>query len=108
MIRKNKFDELEKKYAVLQKKISNYQMNEDLRDLDIKSNKKKLKEQKSCSENIEQELETYEKRNKELVNTIDEITKQINLMQSRSRPFERNSKGMKGRGSSENVLNYKK
>ncbi len=107
-IRKVKFEELEKKYMVLQKKISNYQMNEDLRDLEIKSNKNKLKEQKNVSENIEQELEVYDKRNNELRKNIEEITNQISLMQSRTRPFDKNNKGMRRRGSSEKALNYKK
>ncbi len=82
-------------------------MKEDLRDIEIKSNKKKIKEQKNCSENIEHELELYDKRNQELRNNIDEITNQIKMMQTTSRPFDRNNRTIKSKGSSEKNLNYK-
>jgi hypothetical protein len=97
--RKIKSDELEKKYAQLQKKIHQYQMNEDLRDIEMKTNTTKIKEQKSTSENIEQQLEIFERKNRDLMNSIQSISTQFSEMQVRD--FERAGRSTRSRGNSE-------
>jgi hypothetical protein len=55
MLNKIKYDELERKYASLQKKIYEYQMNEDIRRAEInRSSNKAL-----TSRAIKDEIETY-------------------------------------------------
>jgi chromosome segregation ATPase len=93
MINKIKYEELEKKFNDLQKKVYELQMNTDIKKTERikKKQKEKEKEKNNEMEKIEQKIKDYEENNEKLMGQINELTKQYKDM-SRSDAFSNNSK----------------
>ena len=75
-INKIKYDELEKKYSNLQKKIYNLQMNAELRRKDKMSQAKKMKGDFNEKEELEKQIEEFNKKNQELTEQINNVNKE--------------------------------
>jgi hypothetical protein len=71
---KNKLEEIERKYNDTLKRMYEIQMNEDVRKVEMRTNNKKVLQNKQQNESIENEIEIYEKRNKELTSNIKEMS----------------------------------
>jgi DNA repair exonuclease SbcCD ATPase subunit len=100
MVNKIKYEELEKKYNNLQKKVYELQMNTDIKKTEKikKRQKEKEKEKNNEMEKIEQKIKDYEENNEKLMGQINELTKQYKDM-SRSDAFS-NKDYMSSRGKS--------
>lgn len=83
-INKIKYDELEKKYSNLQKKIYNLQMNAELRRKDKMSQTKKMKLEYNEKEELEKQIEEFNKKNQELTEQINNVNKEWKHISTRS------------------------
>lgn len=83
-INKIKYDELEKKYSNLQKKIYNLQMNAELRRKDKMSQAKKMKLEYNEKEELEKQIEEFNKKNQELTEQINNVNKEWKHISTRS------------------------
>ena len=83
-INKIKYDELEKKYSNLQKKIYNLQMNAELRRKDKMSQAKKMKGDFNEKEELEKQIEEFNKKNQELTEQINNVNKEWKHISTRS------------------------
>ena len=83
-INKIKYDELEKKYSNLQKKIYNLQMNAELRRKDKMSQTKKMKLEYNEKEELEKQIEEFNKKNQELAEQINNVNKEWKHISTRS------------------------
>ena len=83
-INKIKYDELEKKYSNLQKKIYNLQMNAELRRKDKMSQAKKMKGDFTEKEELEKQIEEFNKKNQELTEQINNVNKEWKHISTRS------------------------
>ena len=83
-INKIKYDELEKKYSNLQKKIYNLQMNAELRRKDKMSQAKKMKGDFNEKEELEKQIEAFNKKNQELTEQINNVNKEWKHISTRS------------------------
>ena len=83
-INKIKYDELEKKYSNLQKKIYNLQMNAELRRKDKMSQAKKMKGDFNEKEELEKQIEEFNKKNQELTEQINNDNKEWKHISTRS------------------------
>lgn len=90
MLNKIKYDEMEKKYAALQKKMFEYEMNEDVRRAEIKSSSRKLNSSRVEVDEVGIKIAEYEKKNEELTNTIKDLSSQLNELQVKD--FDKTSK----------------
>ena len=75
-VNKIKYDELEKKYANLQKKIYALQTDSEMRQSEKAERTKKMMKQAEQKEEIQRELEEMEKKNKEIEEQIADMGKQ--------------------------------
>ena len=85
-----KYEELEKKYNDAQKKIFEIQIGEDVRKIEMRTNKKKISHNKSLNDSVELEIESYERRNKDLMNNIKDIS--IKLKELQAKELEKSNK----------------
>ena len=83
-INKIKYDELEKKYSNKQKKIYNLQMNAELRRKDKMSQAKKMKGDFNEKEELEKQIEEFNKKNQELTEQINNVNKEWKHISTRS------------------------
>ena len=83
-INKIKYDELEKKYSNLQKKIYNLQMNAELRRKDKMSQAKKMKGDFNEKEELEKQIEEFNKKNQELTEQINNVNNEWKHISTRS------------------------
>ena len=83
-INKIKYDELEKKYSNLQKKIFNLQMNAELRRKDKMTQSKKMKADFNEKEELEKQIEEFNKKNQELTEQINNVNKEWKHISTRS------------------------
>jgi len=90
MLNKIKYDELEKKLASLQKKIYEYQMNDDIRKAEMSISNVKLSTSRVVKDDMEMKLYTLDKQNQELVNNIKD--KSVCLNDLMSKDFEKKHK----------------
>lgn len=100
MLNKIKFDELEKKFAGLQKKIYEYEMNDDVRRAEMAQSSRRVNISKSnLSRSIEldevdMKIQEYEQKNQELMNTLKDMTHTFTELQAKdfSEDYNKSSK----------------
>lgn len=91
MLNKIKYDELEKKYANLQKKIYELQINCEIKKAENVQCEKRVSMAENEKGDIERQIKEYEISNEKLTNQINDLTKQWKELSSVS--IETNYKG---------------
>ncbi len=92
LLNKIKFDELEKKYILLQKKIHESQKNEDIRKVEMQTESKKSLQGRWESDRILKEIEAYEKKNEELEQVIGNVTFKLTEFENLQKELDKSSK----------------
>jgi hypothetical protein len=105
LLNKIKFDELEKKYILLQKKIHEAQKNEDVRKVEMHSETKKSLQGKMESDMLAREIEIYEKKNEDLEHAIGNCTVRLTVYENLQKELEKSSKFSRTRFSKEGKTN---